>query len=146
MMNLMIMNMTREKNMMNKAKGLAIDEMPAGPEMDALMAEAMGWKQLSRRLWHDTNGHERWIDGNMSFIHQQPRWSPSTDIAAAWEAVKHFHKKGYISSLRFEDDRHSAWFALPGDFTSNLYASMPLPVGEAGSAPLAICRACLKVT
>lgn len=93
-----------------------IDEMPAGREMDILVAEVMG-------------------------IHLPPL---SDDISAAWGIVEHFQSKGYLFSLTLEGIIYSAWFALPERFTSNLYGSMPIPVGKATSAPLAICCAAYK--
>ena len=110
------------------------DEMPAGQEMDMLIAEkVMNWKQLSNRLWHDDDGNERWIDADKSFIHQ-PCWSPSTNIADAWEIMEG------VSSFRLVYYRGKwectiiAWGAegATGHFA------------EADTGMLAICRAALK--
>lgn len=98
------------------------DQMPAGPELDAIIAEkVMGWKRVpgtESGAWMDpcTN------DGRMG------SWSPSTDIAAAWEVVEKLKlsliptNKGWIVSQH------------------HLFEG---PFGEDETAPLAICRAAL---
>lgn len=60
-----------------------VDEYPAGPEMDAACAEAMGWEpEYSHRGpfngWYRP-GH-RWISWE--------DWEPSTRIECAWELVE----------------------------------------------------------
>ncbi len=56
--------------------------MEPSRELDILVAVALGWRQLSYRLWHDENGRERWIDD------REGAWSPSTDIVAAFTVDK----------------------------------------------------------
>lgn len=64
-----------------------IDAMPAGPEMDALVAEkVMGWEVHPRNTAHwrrkGDDGCDYRVMGDVG------DWRPSRDIAAAWEVVE----------------------------------------------------------
>ena len=56
-------------------------ELPAGPRLDALVAETvLGWV----RVMHQ--GRERWSHSGRAYRDDPPRYS--TDIAAAWQIVE----------------------------------------------------------
>ena len=117
-----------------------IDTLPAGPELDALIAEkVMGWE------WNIRNGQcyaEHWCSNAADCW---PEWSPSTDITAAWEVVE---------KLRNWPNGHY-WLSLSqiagvrGEWRSGFsYGGMAVNHSPkfvvADTAPLAICRAALK--
>ena len=138
-----------------------IDSMPAGREMDALVAEqVMGWKIVQGSEWNpsreamDQIPYEPhlvcWMDGTLNLyrpldnpVHgwsMQEDWYPSSDIAAAWMVVEK------ISLL------HN-WDLCPIEWKSNysihtvcfvIYDSTTSYTGKGSTAPLAICRAALK--
>lgn len=73
---------------------IPVDEAPAGPETDAAVAEALGW------LPYESDGVWYWKDmsnddfpyydyhaGGYGYVEDIKPWSPSTDIAAAWELL-----------------------------------------------------------
>jgi hypothetical protein len=111
-----------------------IDAMPAGREMDALVAErVMGWVRHPDSMYR--HWCERQPDGTLRFLdqceplHTVRPWHPSTDIAAAWEVVEKL-----VSEQGLHLWWHNVWlvdFALSG-------------AQRAETAPLAICRAALK--
>lgn len=81
--------------------------LEAGPELDTLVAEkVMGWKSC-----HDHMGNEQWDTGlHIRNIPENPTmkvfrygpspWSPSTDIASAWEVVEKLKQEhGYSVSV-----------------------------------------------
>jgi hypothetical protein len=108
-----------------------IDMMPAGREMDALIAKNIfewtivktkrnNWFELQSGLWKPD-------DGATDFPHY------STDIAAAWQVIEKM--RGEESGMRvYRIESMSYWqFGFRG-----------APWAEADTAPLAICRAALK--
>lgn len=61
--------------------------MEPGKELDTLIAErVMGWKKGG--VGWDTN-LTHWVAGFLC-IHEVSKWSPSTDISAAWEVFEKF--------------------------------------------------------
>ena len=99
--------------------GVSIDEHEAGRDTDICVAVVvMEWEPPDGAVW-----------GDMSF-------SPSTEIAPAWEVVgrAEIHTIRRVASQ--EDDSPSEWAAIK-------YLD-PLTHGVAPKAPLAICRAALK--
>lgn len=139
--------------------------MKAGREIDALVAEkVMGWRRMTyaeqyakcprphgygndNRLtsyWHSSELHNgvyreaARAEDCPDYYEPEDAWSPSTDIAAAWEVVIHLRSKDYIDfELRMEPGRESAT------------ASFIMPAGNrisasANDAPAAICLAALK--
>jgi len=102
-----------------------IDAMPAGREMDSLVAEqVMGWKyNLLGDAWENT-GHG-WV-GYEKFM-------PSADIAAAWAVADMLH-------FSIISQHPIGWLV---DTRSN--TRLPFVEVYANTAPLAICRAALKV-
>lgn len=71
-----------------------VERMEAGAEIDALVAElVMGWHReegvcLPPRQNRNTHSGTGWCDATGQTIADANKWSPSTDIAAAWEAVE----------------------------------------------------------
>lgn len=95
-----------------------IDKLEAGPELDAIMC-------------HELMGFEGCVaisgdHGDMFF----PTYS--TDIKAAWAVVEKLRKLNYNLSLFYSDEGFYCHFGQ-----TEL-------AGQAGTAPLAICRAALK--
>jgi hypothetical protein len=113
-------NLTREQ----------IESMPAGREMDALVAQhVMGWRPHFRNTaFYVSADHAESLMGRP--LATVGKWHPSTDIAAAWEVVD--QQQG---GLRFELRRRP-----DGGFWCSFGEEMS---AEAESAPLAICRAAL---
>lgn len=111
---------------------MTIDDMPAGPEMDRLVAEkVMGWHARG----FDGKRHD-WYDGH-DFIRGWSYWNPSTNIAHAWEVVverMRDHSRFFNVCQRLE----VCWCEVVD------YEGMPLDRTKAETAPLAICRAALK--
>ena len=134
-----------------------MNELSAGRELDALIAEkVMGWEYAQSSpdpakyfckeygnnagWWYRpsmTPGVKHWGCATCS-----PPPEYSTDIAAAWEVVEKLAPDLYVT---IEDERHnserfvSCWFR--GDLWDNPNAEY---LAQAGTVPLAICRAALK--
>lgn len=120
---------------------MTIDEMPAGREMDALVAEkVMGWKRewvtnsatLMRREVFCPPGVIGWISsGEKDGIPNEVPYY-STSISAAWEVVEKMEADGVGCKL---SNYAPGWRA---EFYKN--------EGDAGAdtAALAICRSALR--
>ena len=117
-------------------------DMPAGAEMDRLVAEkVMGWRPAPGTYLNEHGDEfscELWVwDGykdDRDFAQEVKRWHPSTNIAHAWEVVERL----------CEGD--SRWaFSLSRDGDNDYHAKFfgPVSLGVAAKAPLAICRAAL---
>lgn len=104
-----------------------IDEIRAGPKLDALIAgELMGWR----------NATGAWIGGIIpwatdSGFRRKVEFCPSTDISDAWEVVDRLRGAFSFELRRRADGGFCCWF---GEGMS----------AEADTAPLAICRAALR--
>jgi|SRR3990167_6605526 len=124
------------------------DEMEAGRELDALVAEkVMGWHLVTdydytppEDQWHNAAGFAAVAAGNKLIDGKTLRgWSPSTDIAAAWDlfvklaAPPH---RFYLSYDAEDGELPASWDVFEG---SDWFL-----VASADTAPLAICRAALK--
>lgn len=110
---------------------MKVQDMPAGPEMDRLVAEkVMGWKvsHLGRGRCETVN------NSGVTYIRY---WVPSSEISSAWEVVEHMNRK--TGGFMVEDwgDKFFAGFG-PAD-----PAGVRRKVATADTAPLAICRAAL---
>lgn len=124
-------------------------DLEPGPELNTLMATlVMGW--------HQEEGCACWLDGEevlnwKCWDEQDGYFSPSTDIAAAFEVL---HKlMDSIGSIRFGLTRHDggkygpSWDAsfLPHD-EAGAFPSVAEWIGvfHADTAPLVICLCALK--
>lgn len=131
-----------------------IDEMPAGIELDILVAEALGYTRitpLTTKVMKDSDPVFMVVSGGSSigndrvYIRQSTGeftyFVPSIDIATAWEVVaqitaafflEHPFTVGQSWYVRFENRGDGTW-------------QDEIAVRAVGStAPLAICRAALK--
>ena len=80
---------------------MRVEDMPAGPEMDAWVAEqVMGWHlDDTGMLWCNAEGTFLQRKSYSDFLDpalQHGAWVPSRDIAAAWQV----DKKGWIWQFR----------------------------------------------
>lgn len=122
-----------------------IDALPAGRELDALVAErVMGWTNISTLSpqgryfgarhfgWHET------LRGSVPEHGRVALPSYSTDIAAGWEVVEKLVSLGWhftITSLQ------GKWHA---GLTKDIGDVRETAMGHESTVPLAICRAALK--
>jgi hypothetical protein len=129
-----------------------IDLMPAGREMDALVAEkVMGepkpiivddWDSVFSR-WLDgcpiESPKEAWLEACLYEHGDTQEWIPrpfSTDIAAAWQVMEKLKDK-FFCGIEFCGD---CWQASMQEREGGLdYVE-----GNADTAPIAICRVALK--
>lgn len=133
-----------------------IDEMPAGVELDILMAEALGYVQVTpliTKVIKDSDSIFMVVSGGSSigndkvYIRQISGeftcFTPSIDIAVAWAVIEELHERGFYFSLTYENDG-AEWNCWLNNAVGDVPASVDFEI-EASSAPLAICRAVLKV-
>ena len=139
------------------------DNMPAGREMDALVAQkVMGeskWEPFVRSVipnepcgtsfngcpYEKDNHYKYWHETGLEELHN--RKSPkyySTSISSAWEVVEKLSK---IKAIWVGNERDgNGWTCLIGE--PNPHVLLPEAKVDADgygeSAPLAICRAALK--
>ena len=107
---------------------IPVDECPAGPEMDAAVAKALGWH------WHDgrgTAGPSYWETATGDFAHIDD-FEPSTEIAVAWGFAS-----GVLNGrhLTFEGDKWTIWHFEECDLCDDAIAE---------TAALVLSRAFLK--
>jgi YHS domain-containing protein len=115
------------------------DEMEAGREMDALVAEkVMGWYRGTQGLYYfcEEHGSERWITDDPQYADRK-HWRPSEDISAAWEVVEKLTSIGAFGTIYFSSNKVSVTFITKESNIPYLHSVAP-------TAPLAICRAALK--
>lgn len=126
-----------------------IDTMPAGPEMDRLIAEkVMGWRLFNYEtdepaIDHLSSDGCAWRDaqGRDGFDGEAWKWAPSADIAHAWEVVE---KMEDDHEWRIENDQGEQFPWLVEAMSLKDQSFGKLVSAEAEAAPLAICRAALK--
>ena len=108
--------------------------MKLGPELDRLIAEkVMGWRASSSGLNERGSPPDCWWDGERNRL--QAKWSPSTNIAHAWEVVK---KLRNIMVGPWGNSRWAVCAIQDGDWDCCDWFSV------ADTAPHAICLAALK--
>jgi hypothetical protein len=115
--------------------------MEAGREMDDLIAtRVMGWKMGNTSVLPRMN-IPVWHDGNWNISHFY-EWRPSTDIAAAWEAVDKLRKDGFncVFSLPYTNSAIRQHILFDGGEETDARSSDWVYGDE---LPLAICRAAL---
>ncbi len=110
--------------------------MPAGQKMDALVAEkVMGYERRDCKLDGEHDYPCITKDGWLIPICQPGQfgnWSPSTDIAAAWEVVEKM--RGELDEIVLDRDGDWRCYFIVNNVEFFAYAK---------EAPLAICRAAL---
>lgn len=132
-----------------------IAEMPAGREMDALVAEkVMGWTDTGsthgKTFGRPPKGNALYETvGNIVRQVRMPRYS--TDIGMSWEVVQILNQQGYslrlvgpevpdMSGYLFEE-KWSAAFVKP----QYAFTDIGQDQGKGATPSLAICRAALKL-
>lgn len=104
-----------------------LDQLQPGPELDRMIAvEVMGWDLVEIPAGTRI--------GNDPFGAMLKDWSPSTNIAHAWEVVRKFKEQGFCVK---ESDM--SCLALYVDEAGKVIT------GECATAPRAICICALKV-
>ena len=84
-----------------------IETTPAGPELDALVAEAKGWEEYHTDEWVEFAGavHKSaagfWRKKNGEIVAHKYEHPWSTEIAAAWELVEERHQKRDYLTLTY---------------------------------------------
>jgi len=128
--------------------------LEAGPELDALVAEkVMGWHRAACSNWTERRSGQPWLDVD-SLSAANPFWSPSTDIAAAWEVVEKV--RGWKPKVRGNTcacfaidapavtgglEKPAVWAAGWHDYAG--WERAGSLEATADTAPLAICRVSL---
>jgi len=121
-----------------------VDECPAGPEMDAAVAETLGY-EVEWSEQPDGSKTPIYLAGEVASRSdgwtQRPHWriilsySIDIDIAAAWELIEKL--KNEYKLLAELMDWPKGWFVV--------FSHAPIKYSAiAETAPLAICRAFLK--
>ena len=118
---------------------MRIDEMPAGREMDVLIAEnIMGWAvhQRNTAWWVKVADENEVTTEVMGFTYGKDRFAPSTNIADAWEVVE---KMGncLFACGRSDAGAWEAYFFFVNSGVGKLSEA------HGDTAPLAICRCAL---
>lgn len=117
------------------------DTMPAGPELDRLVAEmVMGWKLRPDGMAYH-GGATGWRVPHPGAV-PPAQFSPSTNIANAWEVVERMAPR-----LRIQKGGHTPYYAIHRTelgYVAGYWTAVPFLTSPADTAPLAICRAALK--
>lgn len=124
---------------MPQAEAINIDAMPAGAEMDALVAErVMGWW----RKYYPPAAEDAWFDAN-GFRMKRGAWCPSEDIAAAWQVVEKMVADRHTQDFHFGYKMCAGceWQFCFADKVAGVFSDC---AGRAETMPLAVCRAALK--
>ena len=109
-----------------------IRAMPAGPPLDALVAEVMGLKQ---RDFISDNPGTFFADWYGVFVAGK-RWSPSTDFGTAGQVLKRLHDAEHYCVRIF-----ISWMA--GASCTVIRWDGPEVIGRGNTPELAICHAAL---
>jgi hypothetical protein len=130
--------------------------MPAGKEIDALIAEkVMGWHKADhhgRECWLDANkGYQRGIASGNGFEDDEDfhllHWHPSESILWAWEVIEKMQEidSHWSPGVNWDDDDGDGNPMWVASFTYYGESEKDFRVNEVWdkSAPLAICRAAL---
>jgi hypothetical protein len=117
---------------------------PAGRQMDAWVAEfVMGWPQWDfKNDWEGSFPMWRDDEGVLLYTtYDDPHyWSPSKDIAAAWQVVEKLHGPYTLNVFTSDFDR-SVGFCCHIRRVGTFPSSFAYEYGD--TAPLAVCRAAL---
>jgi hypothetical protein len=112
-----------------------VDEMEAGPGIDALIAiHVLGWVQ-------EPGDPPFWNVPDREYPYDTADWPPSfsTDIAAAWELVRR-HK--YYFWMHHSNDND--WLRKPSMLWTAGFAAPEKYKAQAETPELVLCRAALK--
>lgn len=124
---------------------ISIDKAPAGPEMDAVVAKELDWREgfvhtvTGDPLLVPPESAKRGFEVDRAGNAIMLSWS--TDIAAAWELVEQLVQSNPLQDIHLEHLEHTGWGVsscydeAEGGWNGWVYAE---------TAPLAICRALLK--
>lgn len=135
---------------------MKVDDLPAGPRLDALVAEkVMGWEQkVIRWNWVDLGKEEAHIDGVCDGVcWTRPDGIPipeaglppySTDIKAAMEAISKLNEQGWNSVLIGPRHLKGPNFRLGWHVSFHKIESWGNSKSVGADLPLAICRAAIK--
>ena len=124
---------------------MTIDEMPAGREITALIAEKVMSLGREIRLRGETStvtiysDNPWWQDGAQTQADVVMYGGPkpySTDIAAAWEVTEKMRAANWHIELSTCAEMKGPWYCH--------FQEATLAYAYASTAPLAICRAALK--
>lgn len=118
-------------------------EPEAGPELDARMAELMGYKPYGGKCLVIAPGEYTYIGGRVYRRQGEIMvlFEPSTDWSAAEEVLAKLHQDGWTVFIEGDVDGWVVRFQRPGDPHTTDVVSV---YSDAPTAPLAICRAALK--
>jgi len=122
-----------------------MSEMQAGREIDALIAEkVMGWKVHARNTawWVKAEEENESTTNIMGWTCGNDRFSPSTDIAAAWEVREHMKKSGFYGLIKDCGKSYTSLFVKTMVDEEGEHEQIGHSLAE--TAPLVICRAALK--
>jgi hypothetical protein len=134
-----------------------LDNMEAGPEMDRIIAEVvMKWTRRQWGTdpetygapiyeWRDASGHRAWATAWFNEV----AWSPSTNIAHAWDVVDLLRKQGVGITVRTPGVYASADFGPTDKFSVLMQGRYPAGWfrqhgQDTDSVEVAICRAAIK--
>ena len=115
-----------------------IMKMPAGREMDALIAtDVMKWEELKHYDSHlSRDGFMGWMDRETKTVQRPEFWNPSESIEDAWVVVEKLRKKYQPLKFYLVVDKK-----IRACITPILLDDEWEAIGE--TVPLAICRAAL---
>lgn len=130
---------------MTKMTSEEIDNLEAGPEANALVAEeVMEWKR-----GEGIGGDPIWLTDVtdwIPYINDHPlAWNPSTSISPAWEVIDKFNEEGKEWELVISKENcQISNMDCEGQFLSGWKHDDGFIVVDAPTVPLAICRFALK--
>lgn len=113
-----------------------IDEMPAGRELDALVAEKVMEENFPKKMAFPTGKGKELLVLELGRAISLPHYS--TNIAAAWQVVEKLGPPLVFNLLRRSEKYEARFVEIVDDGSQHFIASDK-------NAPLAICRAALEV-
>ena len=135
---------------------MRVDEMEAGRELDALVAEkVMGWRLVPDPHYHGLGGAMFAVmeSGERCFMWHlrehvysgERQWSPSADIVAAWRVVEYLRANGWpVIRIGIGDILGDNWQCQVADCWREVsYEGDKDVFANAPTVTLAICRAAL---